>query len=58
MILVDLDESYQNILKSYHIARKKCYLYRVKNRFFFLLHLKGTLVKANRVRKTYVHDLT
>ena len=33
MILVDFDESYQNILKSSHIARKKVPLF--KNRVFF-----------------------
>jgi hypothetical protein len=35
MILVDLDESYQNIPKSLHIARKNLSLYGVKNRVFF-----------------------
>jgi hypothetical protein len=41
-ILVDLNKSYQNIPKSPHIARKKCHLYGVKIRVFFLLHQKRT----------------
>jgi hypothetical protein len=32
MNLVDLNESYQNILKSPHIVRKKWYFYEFKNR--------------------------
>jgi hypothetical protein len=39
------------------LSRKKEPLYGVKNGVFFLLHQKGTLVKANRVRKTYVLQL-
>jgi hypothetical protein len=42
MIFVDLDESRQNILKSFHAALKKWPFHGVKNRDFFLLHQKGT----------------
>ena len=48
MTLVDLDESYQNIPKSLHVARKKCHFNGVKSRVFFLLHQKGTLVKKKQ----------
>jgi hypothetical protein len=54
MILLDLNESYKNIPKSHHIARKKVPLLWGQKSCFYFLHQKGTQVKANRVRKTYV----
>jgi len=43
MILVDLDESDQKILKSLHIARQK----GVKNRVFWFLRQKGAWIPKN-----------
>jgi hypothetical protein len=42
MILVDLNDSYHNILKSPHIARKKVPLLWGQKSCFFFLHQKGT----------------
>jgi intergrase/recombinase len=59
MILVDLDESYQNILKSSHIARKKVpLLWGQKSCFFsfapkryFSQEKRGTIHNCNTTRQ-------
>jgi hypothetical protein len=53
MILVNINESYQNIPKSPPIARNKVPLSWGQKSCFFL-HQKDTQVKANQVRKTWV----
>jgi hypothetical protein len=63
MILVDLDESYQNILKSFHVARKKVpLLWGQKSCFFSIApkrHLDQSILAKgyqNHYRMT-IHDL-